>query len=153
MPDSDNGPAYIAHVFKVAMAAFDVQTTTTTPVYNPKSNSVEWFHRTMKRKLTALIHEFDDEWDEALPATLLAMRTSVNRTTGFTPFFLEHGGEARLPVDMIAGPPPGQSTTLDRYTQKLKVQIGKPFAVVTERQNSYVLVRFVSSLLSPRLRL
>ena len=32
----------------------------------------------MKRKLTALIHEFDDGWDEALPATLLAMRTSVN---------------------------------------------------------------------------
>ena len=135
---SDNGPAYIAHVFQVAMAAFDVRTTTT-PVYNPKSNTVERFHRTMKRKLTALIHEFDDEWDEALPATLLAMRTSVNRTTGFTPFFLEHGREARLPVDMIAGPPPGQSTTLDRYTEKLKGQFAKAFSVVAERQNSYVL--------------
>ena len=135
---SDNGPAYIAHVFKVAMAAFDVRTTTT-PVYNPKSNTVERFHRTMKRKLTSLIHEFDDDWDEALPATLLAMRTSVNRTTGFTPFFLEHGGEARLPVDMIAGPPPDQSTTLDRYTERLKAQFAKAFAVVAERQNSYVI--------------
>ena len=135
---SDNGPAYIAHVFQVAMAAFDVRTTTT-PVYNPKSNTVERFHRTMKRKLTALIHEFDDEWDEALPATLLAMRTSVNRTTGFTPFFLEHGREARLPVDMIAGPPPGQATTLDRYTERLRAQFAKAFAVVAERQNSYVL--------------
>ena len=93
----------------------------------------------MKRKLTVLIREFDDEWDEALPATLLAMRTSVNRTTGFTPFFLEHGREAQLPVDMIAGPPPGQSTTLDRYTAKLKGQIAKAFCAVTERQNSYVL--------------
>ena len=93
----------------------------------------------MKRKLTAFIHELDDEWDKALPATLLAMRTSVNRTTGFTPFFLEHGHEARLPVDMIAGPPPGQSTTLDRYTENLRVQITKAFAAVSERQNSYVL--------------
>ena len=93
----------------------------------------------MKHKLTALIHEFDDEWDEALPATLLAMRTSVNRTTDFTPFFLEHGREAQLPFDMIAGPPPGQSTTLDCYTERLKVQFAKAFAVVTERQNSYVL--------------
>ena len=66
------------------------------------------------------------------------MRTSVNRTTGFTPFFLEHGREARLPVDMITGPPPGQSATLDRYTAKLKDQIAKAFCVVTERQNSYV---------------
>ena len=77
--------------------------------------------------------------DEALPATLLAMRTLVNRTTGFTPFFLEHGREACLPVDIIAGPPPGQATTLDHYTEKLKVQFAKAFAVVAERQNSYVL--------------
>ena len=66
---SDNGPAYIAHIFQVTMAAFDVRTTTTT-VYNPKSYTVEQFHRTMKRKLTALIHELDNEWDKALPATL-----------------------------------------------------------------------------------
>ena len=93
----------------------------------------------MKRKLTALINEFDDELDEALPATLPSMRTSVNHTTGFTPFFLEHGHEARLPVDMIAGPPPGQLTTLDRYTGKLRVHFVKAFTIVTERQNSYVL--------------
>ena len=135
---SDNGPAFIAHVFQVAMAAFDVRTTTT-PVYNPKSNTVERFHRSMKRKLTALIHEFDDEWDEALPATLLAMRTSVNRTTGFTPFYLEHGREARLPVDMIAGPPPVQSDNLDRYTDKIRQQFAKAFSIVAERQNSYIL--------------
>ena len=135
---SDNGPAYMAHVFQVAMAAFDVRTTTT-PMYNPKSNTVERFHRTMECKLTALIHEFDDEWDEALPATLLAMRTSVNRSTGFTPFFLEHGHEAWLPVDRIARPHPVQSTTLDRYTEWLKVQFTKAFAVVAERQSSYVL--------------
>ena len=135
---SDNGPAFIAHVFQVAMAAFDVRTTTT-PVYNPKSNTVERFHRSMKRKLTALIHEFDDEWDEALPATLLAMRTSVNRTTGFTPFYLEHGREARLPVDMIAGPPPIQPEHLDKYTDKIRNQFAKAFAVVTERQNSYIM--------------
>ena len=93
----------------------------------------------MKRKLTALIHKFDDEWDETLPATLLAMRTSVNRTTGFTPFYLEHGREARLPVDMIAGPPPAQSNNLDRYTDKFRNQFSKAFSVVAERQNSYIM--------------
>ena len=135
---SNNGPAFIAHVFQVAMSAFDVRTTTT-PVYNPKSNTVERFHRSMKRELTALIHEFDDEWDEALPATLLAMRTSVNRTTGITPFYLEHGREARLPVDMIAGPPPIQSDNLDKYADKIQNQFAKAFSVAAERQNSYIM--------------
>ena len=115
---TDNGPTYIAHVSQTTMAAFDVRTTTT-PVHTPKGNTVERFHRKMKRKLTALIHEFEDEWDEALAATLLAMKTSVNHTTGFPPFILEHGREACLPVDMIAGPPSGQSATLEFYTEKL----------------------------------
>ena len=106
---SDNGPAFIAQVFKTAMTHFDIHTTTT-PVYNPKSNTDEQYHRTLKRKMTALIHEFDDEWDEALPATLLARKTSVHRTTGYPPFFLEHGREARLPIDLISGNPNDGST-------------------------------------------
>ena len=67
------------------------------------------------------------------------MRTAVNRTTGFTPFFLEHSHEACLSIDMIAEPPPGQSTTLDRYTERLRVQFAKALAVGAEQQNSYVL--------------
>ena len=115
------------------------------PCTTQKSNTVERFHRSMKRKLTALIHEFDDEWDEALPATLLAMRTSVNGTTGFTLFYLEHGREAGLPVDMIAGPPPAQSDNLDRYTDKIRNQFAKAFSVVAERQNAYILRQKVNT--------
>ena len=67
-------------------------------------------------------------------------RSSSSHSPGHDNFCqLEHGHEARLPVDMIAGPPLGQSTMLDRYTQKRRVQIAKAFTVVSERQNSYVL--------------
>ena len=93
----------------------------------------------MKRKLTALIHEFDDEWDEALPATLLAMRTSVHRTTGYTPFFLEHGREARLPIDLISRNPNNGFTQLDWYVMNMKDKFHKAYKVVAEQQNSYIL--------------
>ena len=53
--------------------------------------------------------------------------------------FLEHGREAGQPVDMIAGPPPGQSTTLDHNTEKLRVPFAKAFTIVSERQNFFVL--------------
>ena len=69
----------------------------------------------------------------------MAIKTSVNLSTGFTPFFLEHGREARLPVDLVAGPPPSQPSNLDQYTEKLRKQFAKAFAAVAERQNSYVL--------------
>ena len=134
----DNGPAFIAQVFKTAMTLFDIRTTMT-PVYNPKSNAVERYHRTLKRKLTALIHEFDDEWDEALPATLLAMRTIVHRTTGHTPFFLEHGREAHLPIDLISGNPNDGFTRLDSYVTNMKDKFHRAHKVVAEQQNSYIL--------------
>ena len=40
---------------------------------------------------------------------------------------------------MVAGPPPGQSVSLDRYTKKIRDQFVKAFTVVAERQNSYAL--------------
>jgi len=43
----------------------------------------------------------DDQqyWDRFLEATIFAINTSVNRVTGYTPFFLVHGREARRVID------------------------------------------------------
>ena len=84
---SDNCPAFISKIFTEAMKRFDVRATTT-PVYNACSNMVERYHRTTNRRLKALIHEMNREWDELLPSVLLSMRTTTHRTTGYTPFFL-----------------------------------------------------------------
>ena len=134
---SDNGPAFIARAFQSAMSHFDIRATTT-PVYNPKSNSVERYHRTLNRKLKALIHEFGDEWDEALPATLLAMRTTANRTTGYTPFFLEHGREARLPVDLIVPGIDYEPLSLEIYTKHLHEQFSRAFSTVAKKHDEYI---------------
>ena len=37
-------------------------------------------------------------WVEELPAVLWSIRTTPNRSTGFTPFFMVYGAEAVLPV-------------------------------------------------------
>src|SRR3954467_13700513 len=39
-------------------------------------------------------------WIEELPAVLLSLRTTPNRSTGFTPFFLVYGAEAILPTNI-----------------------------------------------------
>ena len=39
-------------------------------------------------------------WIEELPAVLWSLRTTPNRSTGFTPFFLVYGAEAVLPTDI-----------------------------------------------------
>ena len=39
-------------------------------------------------------------WLEELPFILWSLRTTPNRSTGFTPFFLVHGAEAVMPTDI-----------------------------------------------------
>ncbi|XP_073363109.1 uncharacterized protein [Aegilops tauschii subsp. strangulata] len=39
-------------------------------------------------------------WLDELPAVLWSLRTTPNRSTGFTPFFLVYGTEAVIPADV-----------------------------------------------------
>src|SRR4051812_2245058 len=44
-------------------------------------------------------------WIEELPAVLWSLRTTPNRSTGYTPFFLVYGAEAVLPANTIHDSP------------------------------------------------
>jgi hypothetical protein len=44
-------------------------------------------------------------WLDELPAVLWSLRTTPNRSTGYTPFFLVYGAEAVLPTDVIHDAP------------------------------------------------
>ena len=46
-----------------------------------------------------LIGERQCDWDEYLDPVLFSIRTSVQESTKFTPFFLMHGREARYPLE------------------------------------------------------
>ncbi|XP_071681660.1 uncharacterized protein [Lolium perenne] len=48
----------------------------------------------LKKRLTA------GAWVEELPSVLWSLRTTPNRSTQYTPFFLVHGAEAVLPADV-----------------------------------------------------
>ena len=39
-------------------------------------------------------------WLDEIPAVLWSLRTTPNRSTGYTPFFLVYGAEAVLPTDI-----------------------------------------------------
>jgi hypothetical protein len=44
-------------------------------------------------------------WLDELSAVLWSLRTTPNRSTGYTPFFLVYGAEAVLPTDVILDAP------------------------------------------------
>ena len=59
----------------------------------------------IKPRLVRSLKESDKHWVEELDSILWGLRTTPNRTTGYTPFFMVYGVEAVLPCDIIHDSP------------------------------------------------
>ncbi|MCG7879381.1 MAG: RNase H-like domain-containing protein, partial [Candidatus Thiodiazotropha endolucinida] len=82
---SDQGRQFESAVYQEVCALLDIKKTRTTP-YHPQSDGmVERFNRTLERLLSAFVNAEHSDWDERLPYVLMAYRSSVNETTGYTP--------------------------------------------------------------------
>ena len=74
------------------------------------------------------------DWDEKLPAVAFAYRTTIHESTGFTPYFLMHGREARVPADLVYGEPDISSSSIDGdFPSRLQNNLHEAFG--TARQN------------------
>jgi hypothetical protein len=73
--------------------------------YHPESDGqTENANKTLEIMLRSVIDFTQSDWDEHLAAAELAFNNSKNETTGFTPFYLVYGREARLPIDLALAP-------------------------------------------------
>lgn len=100
---SDQGRQFESEVFQELCRRLGIQKTRTTP-YHPQSDGmVERFNRTLKDMVAKYVRGNGYNWDLIVPASCFAYNTSKHVVTGYTPFFLVHGREARLPVDEATG--------------------------------------------------
>ena len=98
---SDQGRQFESAVFKQLCARLGIEKTHTSP-YRPQSDGmVERFNRTLKDMVAKYIKPCGSDWDEHITALAFAYNTSKHSVTGYSPFFLIHGREARLPVDEL----------------------------------------------------
>ena len=83
-----------------------------TTAYRPQSNGIcERFNQTLKNSLVKILSKAQqDSWDLYLSFAVFSYNLSVHSSTGYTPFFLTFGAEARLPPDIVFGSPALDST-------------------------------------------
>ncbi len=129
---SDQGREFESRIFKETCKLLGTQKSRTT-AYHPQSDGqVERFNRTLLDMLSKHVNEDQKNWDVQIPKVMLAYRSSVNETSGFTPAFLMFGRELRLPADIVYGEAPDTEKFKTNYASKLKGTLHDAYKIVRE---------------------
>ena len=103
-----------------------------TSFYHPETNSVaERFHGTLNAMMGRMISETQRDWDLLLPYVMAAYRSSVHRSTGYTPNYLMFAREVKSPTDLVYGtsidPPP---KSYDDYSVAMEDRMKQAYDLV-----------------------
>jgi hypothetical protein len=102
---TDNGTNFTSKEFKNYCKSLGIKLKFAS-VAHPKTNGqVEKANglicNGIKKRLLAPIEKAKHAWVDELPSVLWSLRTTPNTATQETPFFLVHGAEVVLPVEII----------------------------------------------------
>ena len=130
---TDRGPNFESHLFREICDRLAIDKIRTT-AYQPSTNGgIERFHGTMHSMIAKWVQANQRDWDEKLPAVAFAYRTSEHEATGFSPYFLMHGREARIPADLVYGPPPDEPEANHDFVAEQQATLREAFDLTRQQ--------------------
>ena len=132
---SDQGKQFESGLMHEICKLLNISKSQTT-AYHPQCDGlVERFNRTLQDMLATTVRDPFD-WEGSLRKVCMAYNSSVNASTGFTPFYLMFGREARLPVDLIYGARSGESSEVNEYVHQLQGNLEAAFELVRQKHHT-----------------
>lgn len=121
---TDRGTNFESNLFAELCKALKIHKARTTPFRPSANGQVERFNRTVMDAVRCFTSRSASKWDEYLPLLAGAIRSAVNRSTGFTPNMLMLGREVNTPVELVfPGPHPEESEDYEPYVASLVTEI------------------------------
>ena len=94
---TDQGRQFESSLIQQLCREFGIKKTRSSPYHPQGAGIVERVNRVVKAQLARYISDMGGDWDQHLKLVELAYNTTVHSSTGFTPYFMLHGRDARLP--------------------------------------------------------
>ena len=141
---TDQGKTFESKLFQELCRLLGIEKTRSSS-FRPQSNGfIEKHNHTIIKMLTPYVAENQKDWDEHVDLVMMAYRSSVQSSTGFTPSKLHIGREVRLPVDMIFGCPENQGNeNCCKFVAELQKNLNKVYDLA--RQNMDIAVENMKS--------
>ena len=114
---SDQGTNFESNVMAEICKLLGIEKTRTTPLHPQSDGQVERFNRTLVEMLRGRLQPDQKDWDLQLSACMMAYRSSVHESTGFTPNQLMLGHEIEVPPDVMTESTPDRPTTSVEYVE------------------------------------
>ncbi|XP_056022167.1 uncharacterized protein LOC130055032 [Ostrea edulis] len=130
---TDRGTNFESNLFKQLCERLRIHKARTTSFRPSANGQVERFNRTLMDAVRCFASRTPTDWDECLPQLASAIRSSVNRATGYTPNMLMLGREVNTPVDLIFPGPQQEDTDYDRYVSDVITQIQETHKLAREK--------------------
>lgn len=121
---TDLGTTFMAKVMQELLKVCGIKHVTTT-CYHPQANGLnERFNGTLNHMLKTYAHKHPNDCDQRLQHLLFGYREVPQESTGFSPFELLYGRQARGPLDILkeawSGAESVQEQDIISYLQKLQ---------------------------------
>ncbi|UYV72103.1 hypothetical protein LAZ67_9001818 [Cordylochernes scorpioides] len=119
---SDRGSQFTSNLMKEVMKTCKIKHCFTTS-YHPQTNGLtERLNRTLINMLSMYVNTDQKNWDEILPFITHAYNTTIQETTGYSPFFLMFGRE---PTSLLDDRNISVDIDKDDYDQYIKHHLDK----------------------------
>ena len=132
---SDQGRQFESHLMKEICKLLHIKKTKTTPYHPQCDGMVERFNCTLLDMLATTTREHALDWEHQIRKVCMAYNTSIHSSTGFTPFYLMFGRQAKLPIDLMYGSPVAvtQELPVSDYAILLKKSLEDAYSVTREK--------------------
>ena len=143
---SDRDPKFMSAFWQRLMQLMRTRLNTSTAYHPQTDGQAERMNRLVGEVLRHFVYADQTDWDELLPMVEFAINSSPNRSTGYTPFYLNYGREPRVPADLLA--PAGEpapagasgSAAADELQARLRTALDRAkaaLAIAKEKQAEY----------------